>query len=228
LLLACRKNLKMAGEITSLRFQKGNQERVNVYLEGEYAFALPAIEAAKLRKGQFLSDEEIHALQAVDLEAKAFDRAIRFLGVRPRSEWEVRQNLRRYRPRGGETLTEAQIEQVIERLQTRQYLNDEEFARYWVEQRNQFKPRSPQALRYELRRKGVAAQIVDSIIEQETDPRSAALDAARRQAYRWHTLEEAEFQKKMAALLQRRGFRWEIIRDVIQQVWQERDGDESA
>jgi regulatory protein len=218
----------MAGEITSLRFQKGNQERVNVYLEGEYAFALPAVEAAKLRKGQFLSDEEIRALQTVDLEAKAFDRAVRFLGVRPRSEWEVRQNLQRYRPRGGETLTQAQIDQVIERLLNRDYLNDHEFARYWVEQRNQFKPMSPQALRYELRRKGVADQIIDTVIEQETDPRSAALEAARSRAYRWNRLEEAEFQKKMAALLQRRGFRWEIIRDVIQQVWQERSGDENA
>lgn len=218
----------MAGEITSLRFQKRDQERVNVYIEGEYAFALPALEAAKLRKGQFLSDEEIRALQTIDLEAKAFDRAIRYLGVRPRSEWEVRQNLQRYRPRSGETLTEEQIDQVIERLQSREYLNDEEFARYWVGQRNQFKPRSPQALRYELRRKGVAAQIVDSIVEQETDPRSAALEAARSRAYRWYTLDEAEFQKKMAALLQRRGFRWEIIRDVTQQIWQERDGDDHA
>lgn len=218
----------MAGKITSLRFQKGNQERVNVYLEGEYAFALPAIEAAKLRKGQFLSDEEIRALQTVDLAAKAFDRAVRFLGVRPRSEWEVRQNLQRYRPRGGEALTEAQIDQVIERLQSRDYLNDREFARYWVEQRNQFKPMSPQALRYELRRKGVAAQIVDSIIEQETDPSMAALEAARSRAYRWYSLDEAEFHKKMAAMLQRRGFRWEIIREVIQQVWQERNEDEDA
>lgn len=218
----------MAGTITSLRFQKGNQERVNVYLDGEYAFALPAVEAAKLRKGQFLSDAEIQALQSVDLAAKAFDRAVRFLGVRPRSEWEVRQNLQRYRPRGGQPLTQAQIDGVIERLQNREYLDDQEFARYWVEQRNQFKPMSPQALRYELRRKGVAAQIVDSIIEQETDPGAAALEAARSRAYRWYTLDETEFRKKMAAHLQRRGFGWDIVRNVIDQVWQERGGDDNA
>ncbi|MCB0113387.1 MAG: RecX family transcriptional regulator [Caldilineaceae bacterium] len=213
----------MAGQITSLRFQKANQDRVNVYLDGEYAFALPAIEAAKLRKGDFLSDDDIQRLRLVDLEAKGYDRAVRFLAVRPRSEWEVRQNLRRYRPRGSEGLDEVQIEQVMERLRGRGYVDDEAFARYWIDQRNRFKPMAPQALRYELRRKGVSNRIIDAVVEAETDPNTAALEVARRQAHRWLHLGEAEFQKKLAGLLQRRGFRWETIRETIQQVWQEQE-----
>lgn len=216
----------MAGQITSLRFQKGNQERVNIHIDGEYAFALPAIEAAKLRKGDFLSDEEIQRLRYVDIEAKGYDRAVRFLGVRPRSEWEVRQNLQRYRPRGSEGLDETQIEQVIERLRSQHYLDDEAFAHYWIDQRNRFKPMAPQALRYELRRKGVNNHIIDAIVETETDPDAAALEVARRQAHRWVHLGEAEFQKKLTGLLQRRGFRWETIRNVIRQVWQEEQTDQ--
>ncbi len=215
----------MAGQITSLRFQKGNQERVNVYLDGEYAFALPAVEAAKLRRGDSLDDSDIEQLQQVDLEAKAYDRAVRFLGVRPRSEWEIRGNLQRYRPRRADGLSESQIEQVIERLKAQGYVDDRAFAHYWVEQRNRFKPMAPRALKYELRRKGVDAAIIDAVVEAETDPGAAALDVARRQAHRWVHLGEAAFQKKLAGLLQRRGFRWEIVRDVIQQVWQEQDID---
>ena len=216
----------MAGHITSLRFQKKNKERVNIYLDDAYAFALPAIEAAKLRKGQFLSNEEIERLKTLDLEAKAYDRAVRFLAVRPRSEWEVRQNLQRYHPRGTESLSEPQIDLVIDQLKERGYLSDQAFARYWVEQRNRFKPLSPRALRYELRRKGVRADVADAIVEAETDPEEAALAAARQRAYRWYNLGEEAFQNKMVAFLQRRGFRWEIVRDVVQQVWQERDQDE--
>jgi regulatory protein len=216
----------MAGRVTSLRFQKRNQERVNVYLDGEYAFALPAIEAAKLGKGQFLSDEEIQRLRSLDLAAKAFDKAVRFLGIRPRSEWEVRQNLRQYRPRQADPLTEEQIDIVIEQLKEYRYLDDLDFAHYWVEQRNRFKPMAPQALRYELRRKGVDARIIDAVVETATDPMAAALEAARSRAYRWYALGEEEFKKKLSALLQRRGFRWEVVRDAVEQVWQELDSDE--
>lgn len=213
----------MAGTITSLRFQKKNKERVNVYLDDEYAFALPVLTAAQLRKGQFLSDAEIDQLRTLDLEAKAYDRALQFLASRPRSEWEVRRKLKSYKARGGAVLSEEQIDTVIERLKTQRYVDDEAFAQYWVEQRNRFKPRSPRALQYELRRKGVASQITDAVISAETDPVTAALAAARQRAYRWYTLPEEEFSKKMAGFLQRRGFRWEVVKAVIQQVWQERD-----
>ena len=110
---------------------------------------------------------------------------------------------------------------VIARLKERNYLDDHAFAAYWVEQRNRFKPMAPQALRYELRLKGVDSKIADEIIEQATDPTVAALEAARQRGYRWQALSEEEFQKKMTAFLQRRGFHWETIRDVVQQVWDE-------
>lgn len=213
----------VAGHITSLRFQKKNKDRVNVYLDEVYTFALPAVEAAKLRKGQFLSDAEIAALRTLDLEAKAFDRAIQYLAVRPRSEWEVRQKLQRYRTRDDETLTEIQIDSIVQRLKSHNYISDQAFAHYWVEQRNRFKPMSPRALRYELRRKGVDANTAERVIEAETEPEQAALDAARQRAYRWYALGEEAFRQKMIAFLQRRGFRWDVVRDVVQQVWQERE-----
>ena len=56
----------MAGTITALEIQKHNQERVNVYLDGEFAFGLTVLEAARLKKGQALSDNEISALRAKD------------------------------------------------------------------------------------------------------------------------------------------------------------------
>jgi regulatory protein len=69
----------MAGTITALQFQKRNKERVNVYLDGTYAFGLAAMQAAQLRKGQVLSDEEIAALKAQDDRQRAFNLALRFL-----------------------------------------------------------------------------------------------------------------------------------------------------
>jgi regulatory protein len=207
--------------ITALRFQKRNQERVNVYLNGAYAFALPALDAAKLRKGQQLSQAEIQSLRLTDLQAKGYERAIRFLGVRPRSEWEVRQNLLRYRIRGDERLTEGHIEAILERLRDQRYVDDDAFARYWVEQRNQFKPMSPRALSYELRQKGVDARIIERVVTAEVEPEEAALHAARKQARRYQHLDPETFRKKMAGFLQRRGFAWPVVQETLHQVWQE-------
>ncbi len=211
----------MAGQITALLRQKRNSERVNVYLDNEYAFSLPAIEAVKLRREQHLSDQEVAALKTLDLRAKAYDQAVRFLAIRPRSVWEVRQKLERYRSRQKESLAEAHIDWVTDKLLEQGYLNDEEFARFWVEQRNQFKPLAPRALRYELLRKGIADPTIEGVLDGAVDAEAAALQAARGQARRIRTGDKEIFQKKMAAFLQRRGFSWAIVRNVLDELWQE-------
>ncbi len=211
----------MAGEITALRRQKRNTERVSVYLDGAYAFSLPILEALKLHKEQHLSDDEITALKTLDLRAKAYDQAVRFLAVRPRSVWEVRQKLQRYRSRQKESLAQVHIDWVTDKLLNQGYLNDAEFARFWIEQRNQFKPLSPRALRYELLRKGIAERTIETMLDGAVDPEAAALQAARSRARRWKTLDKEMFHKKMAAFLQRRGFSWAIVRDALEQSWQE-------
>ncbi len=159
----------MSGVVTGLRFQKHTAERVNVDLDGQFAFGLPAVEAARLRVGQRLSDADIERLTATDAEQRAYDLAVHFLGFRPRSQAEVRRHL----VEAG--VAEPVVDVVIGRLGERGYLDDAEFARFWVESREQFRPRSPQALRQELRLKGVTG---DAIVEA-----LAAVDAAE-SAYR--------------------------------------------
>jgi regulatory protein len=212
----------MAGTITALRFQKQNKDRVSVFVDGEYSFSVPALVAVNLRKNQYLSDDEIAELRATGLRAKAYDKAVRFLAVRPRSTWEVRQNLRRYRPKKDRPLNDADIDWVVEKLTAQGYLDDTEFARYWIEQRNRFKPMSPRALRYELRQKGVDNATIESILASATDPAHAALQAARTRLSRWRSVDDETFRKKMIAFLQRRGFNWAVIRDILEQIEAER------
>src|SRR5258707_3645985 len=115
----------MAGTITALEVQRNNKERVNVYLDGEFAFGLTMIEAARLRKGQQLSDAEIAALKSTDSAQQAYERAVRFLGQRPRSTAEVRHNLT------DKEIDASLIDEVITRLEGQGYLDDTAFAPYW-------------------------------------------------------------------------------------------------
>ncbi len=207
--------LKMSPKITAIEPQKKNPNRVNIYLDGEFAFGLARLTAAWLRVGQELSDEKIAALQAEDARESAYQKALHFLSFRPRSVQEVRQNLQKH------AIPEALVEATIERLQRAGLLDDEAFARAWVENRAAFRPRAPAVLRLELRRKGVAEEIIQAVLQDMTDAEALALDAARRQARRLRGLPQREFQQKLSAFLARRGFAYEIIPSVCAQVWQE-------
>lgn len=71
--------------VTAVEVQKRSKERVNIYLDGSYAFSLNIVDAASLRTGQSLSDSEIAAMRGEDAVVRAVDSAARFLGHRPRS-----------------------------------------------------------------------------------------------------------------------------------------------
>jgi regulatory protein len=201
----------MAGKITELRYQKRNPDRVNVYLDGKFAFGLPDLEAARFRPGQYLSDADIDRLRGVDAEQRAYDRAVHFLGYRPRSEAEVRQNLARAGTDG------ALIDRVVERLTQQGYLNDVEFARYWVDNRERFRPRGARALREELHRKGVGDEASAGLLA-ETDQEESAYRAGQVKAMRLAPLLEEnrqDFRRRMGDFLARRGFDYEVVRRVV-------------
>ncbi len=126
-----------ARKITGLKVQKKNTQRVNVYLDGEFAFGLRRIVAAWLSIGQELSDEKIAQLKADDAREEAYQRALRALDTRPRSAAEIRKKLLEH------DIPEDLAEGVIERLKENRLLNDEQFAQAWIENRSEFRPRGP-------------------------------------------------------------------------------------
>jgi regulatory protein len=204
----------MGGTITELRFQKRNHDRVSVYLDGRFAFGLAAIVAAGLRTGQTLTDAEIAQLGGRDEVEKAYERALDFLSYRPRSEHEVRRRLRR------RNLDEEVIEETIARLRKAGLVDDAAFARYWVENRMQFKPRGGRVLRHELRQRGVAPEIVDQAIEG-LDEEAVARRVARAGAHRYRDLARRDFQRKLGAYLARRGFSYGVIKPLVEELSQD-------
>ncbi|MDE3087807.1 MAG: RecX family transcriptional regulator [Chloroflexota bacterium] len=136
------------GRITAIEPQARHANRFNLYVDDQFALGLSALVAAKLRVGQTLSDADLAALEREEAYETAHEQALRFLEPRPRSSTEVKQRLRKNK------VAEGVIDQVIARLTEAGLLDDAAFAKYWVENRETFKPRAGRALRFELRRKG--------------------------------------------------------------------------
>ena len=205
----------MSGTITALVVQKKNKDRVNVFLDGTFAFGLAAIEAIRLKRGQVLSDADIERLRGADEVEKAHQRALNFLAIRPRSVSEVRQNLKKAE------VSPDVIDQVIERLQHADLLNDVEFIKYWLENRSAFSPRSSRALKQELMRKGVDRAAIDQVLgEVKHDEEGAATRSALAKANRFRQLPQKEFVLKLSAYLARRGFDYQTIKEAVSAAWQ--------
>lgn len=206
----------MAGTITALTVQKKNRDRVNVYLDGRFAFGLAAIEAARLRRGQTLSDDEIAALQNRDEVQKAHESALRYLDYRPRSTDEIRRHLMKSKDVAPEVMDE-----VVERLTSVGLLDDRAFVRYWLENRSDFSPRGERALRLELRQKGVPGDIIAEVLSESHNEDEAAYRAAMAQARKVRTTDPVEFRRKMEAHLARRGFSYDTAREAVARAWSE-------
>ena len=204
----------MEKKITALRLQKKNRQRVSVYLDGEYAFGLQMTIVAPLRVGQTLSPEEIGQLRERDSAEVAYDRALNFLSYRSRSRAEIEGYLKRHK------VVPEIIPLVADRLTEAGLLDDQDFARYWVENREAFRPRGKRLLRSELRGKGIANAIIDQVIE-DIDESDGAYRAARVRARRLSQLDYQTFRRRLSGFLQRRGFDYGTVKETVTRVWQE-------
>ncbi len=202
------------GKITAIEPQKRNPQRVNIYLDGEFAFALSRLVAAWLRVGEELSTEKIASLQAADERERALQDALRLISYRARSEKELRQRLEQ---KGWD---QTVIQETLDRLRQNGLLDDIQFARDWIENRQTFRPRGIRLLYQELRQKGLDEQTIQQALTG-VDEEAAAQALARRQAQRLKSVPPHVFHQKLIAYLIRRGFSYELANNVSQNIWEE-------
>jgi regulatory protein len=202
------------GKITALEPQVKHANRFNLYIDDEFALGVSALLAAKLRVGQTLSTDDLAKIEREETFETARDKALRFLEPRPRSATEVKQHLAKKK------IAAEVIDQVVARLTDAGLIDDAAFAKYWVENREQFKPRAARALRFELKRKGLGnADIAEAV--GEIDESESAYRAAQARAPRWSGLERREFLDKLTAFLVRRGFGYAVAKDAAKRAWDE-------
>ena len=206
----------MNGEIVALRVEVGKPGRVRVVLQGGQSFTLARSVAGRLGLGQQLEPAAVEHLQQLDRQERALQYCLRLLSRRPRSQQELRLAMQRRR------LGEADGEAVMERLRLGGWLEDAAFAQAWIENRQDFRPRSSRALRFELKQKGVAPEIIEAAL-QDFDETRAAEAAARAGVRRYAALPEDSFRQRLAGYLSRRGFDYPTIAPLVARLWRERE-----
>lgn len=210
------------GTITALKAQINDSQRVNVFIDGEFALgvSLKTLADEGLYVGKVIDDAAWERLDATEQMSKALHAAARLLEVRPRAIAELRQRLQQ---KGFAPLA---IDAALERLTELGMLDDMAFSRTWVENRRTFRPRGTIALRAELRRKGVSNDTIARVLAEADDGADAesarAFQLARTALHRYaNAPDRATFTRRLGGFLQRRGFTLDVIRPVIDQLWAE-------
>jgi regulatory protein len=197
--------------ITSIKQQK-QKARVNVYLDDKFGFGidLDNFVILNLKVGQELTEEEVEKVVRKAEFQKTLDKLLRFAMVRPRSEKEFTDYFRRKK------VHESMWEELLSKLKHFELLDDRKFASWWVEQRQNFRPKSARVLKLELTQKGVIREIIEDVLgETKIDEAKMAKELLERKAYKWKNLEPRIAKQKMTQYLAGKGFGWDIIEKVV-------------
>jgi regulatory protein len=203
-------------KITALKANKRNGKRVNLFLDGRFAFSVDTEVAVRegLKPGQELSDDQIRELTEDISLVRILNIAYRFLSYRPRSEAEMKERLHR------RAIEDSKIEIVINKLKEQHLLDDTAFAQFWKENREAFRPRSQRLTRLELKKKGVADDIIKEVTDESDDAQNAYA-AALSKAQRLPKQDYEVFRRRLGDYLKRRGFGYMIISQTVKRLWQE-------
>jgi len=207
-------------KVTSISIQARDKNRVNVSVDGKYRFSLDVFQLSDLgiRVGNEYTDEELVALEQESQFGKVYGRALEYCLMRPHSAKEVRDYLyRKTRPTRTKTgemrdgVSPEVTKRVFDRLVEKNYINDENFARYWVENRSLLKGASKRKLTAELRTKGVEQSIIEQLLnesERTDEDELQKVIAKKRSKY--------PDDQKLMAYLARQGFSYDDIKSALE------------
>jgi regulatory protein len=203
-------------KITAIDVQTRRPTRRNIEVDGRFALALD--EALVLEHGLIVglevSQADLEGWRAAEEFQHLLENALNFLTFRPRSREEVRRHVQ------GQRVPPEMVARVLERLEQLGVLNDQAFATFWVENREEFNPRSARALGAELRQRGVERETIEASIAPERDE-ERALAAGRKKLRSLSAVDYATFRNRLGPFLLRRGFNYSVTNAAVRQLWEE-------
>lgn len=206
-------------KITTIKQQEKLKDRYSVFVDGKYAFSLSegALLDSKLASGRELTKEELQGFKQLSADDKLYGNALRYAAMRLRSEWELRSYLQR------KQASPEATETILGKLARIGFINDELFARSWVENRRLLRSTSKRRLQQELRAKRVSDDIIRQVLEDSDTQERAAL---REMIARKRRQTKYRDETKLMQYLVRQGFSYDDVKTAVGEVSEEIDPDE--
>ncbi len=200
--------------ITDMRMRRGRPERFIVTVDEEMEFVLTpeiVLQYGIAPQREF-SEEEFQRLLEEDALRQAKDQAMRYLANRPHSRKELFQKMYRKGYR------KAVIDQALDQLEKLDLVNDQAFARLFIQDQIKRGGVSRSLLRHKLLEKGIARELIQQLLDELLPPekeQELAREAAEKYQRTHPNLSGKALREKQVQHLQRLGFPWEQIRMVV-------------
>lgn len=146
-----------------------------------------------------------------------YNLCIRYLSYRPRSEKEVVDYLKKKSTKSP-SLTDSIISEIIEKLKSYNFIDDNAFVKFWIEQRVKFKHKPLRAIEYELKQKGIDRNLIDGALSEFEDKNIFDLENAKKLAERkiefYRNLEPEKRKEKVMRYLIGKGFSYDVVKKI--------------
>ena len=195
-------------KISAIKQQVKRRDRYSVYGDGKYLFSFSEAELidSGIRIGQNIDESTLEELKNKAIHDKAYDRSLNLISRRMRSEWELRDYLRR------KDYDEGVQQYVVDRLAERGYINDAEFTKRWVENRRLMKATSKRRLSQELHQKRITDELIKQALEaDETDELVVLKELIERKRKQTKYKDDT----KLMQYLTRQGFTYSNIKTAL-------------
>lgn len=208
--------------VTNISQAIKNPNRANVYIDGEYSFSLLITQLSdqKLKVGQSINLEKLKQLQKLSGYGKVYQRTLEWVLSKPRSIKETKDYLikkkftnqikaKKNQDSNYYQISSQDISSIISTLIDKNYLNDQKFVEYFLENRNLNKGISKKQIIQELKKKGIDNKIIDECLAKNIRTDEAEIKkiiAKKRDKYN---------KEKLIQLLLRKGFDHALIESVL-------------
>jgi len=203
--------------VSKITEQKRRANRRSVYLDGTFAFGCNINVIAKFRlvEGQSLTADQVNDIQNGAVRQECFDKAIKSIERRQHARAELAGKLKKF------DYPIALIESVLDQLTELNYINDQRFAETRAELTATYKHHGRNRVLMELAKKGVpretARRAVETVYETK-DSAAMARDLATKKMRSLARLEPVVAKRRLYGILLRRGFDFETIKPVVDEV----------
>ncbi|MDP9129905.1 MAG: RecX family transcriptional regulator [Candidatus Binatota bacterium] len=198
-------------KITGIKQQVKRTGRYSVFVDDKYSFSLSdtALLDSKLSVGQELDHQQVRELKQASSDDKLYNNTLRYIAIRPRTKWEIETYLKR------KEAPPTLMETILNKLSINGLIDDEKFAKAFVNDRRLLRPTSRRRMILELRKKHVAGEIIEAAVGTEAEHEQVALltmiEVKRRQS-------KYQDDLKLMQYLARQGFSYGDIKSALQDV----------
>ncbi len=200
--------------VTKISMQKRDTSKYNIYIDGEYVFALPKadIEYFHIQEGKEVPEKTVLFIQESLIYIQAQNKALQYIGYKLRTEKEVRRKLSDY------AFAEEIIEKVLSFLKKYKYIDDKDYAVHYIKERLRLSPRGAYALRMELIQRGVSEQICAEVLTETEFSETADAVKWLEKKTRGQWPPDEKKKKQLYGFLQRKGYSYGVIKEAFEEM----------